>query len=286
LRVAELWEADPTRLLHEATALRLCHDLTPTNVPVVLDLDPDALVLATGHAPLDWTDLRRGLLEDREPAFSPGTAATLGKVLGQWHRATRLNADRLRGDLQGGDVCFDQLRVTPFYNFTADRLPELAPHLLHFAADLEREDFPVLVHGDFSPKNFLVGGTGLWVIDHEVAHVGSGCFDLAFLLAHLVLKSVHLKHRQVALREMASTFGRTYEAASGRELAPDWVRVSAHVGCLVLARVHGKSPATYLVENDRALADQIGRRILSNHNRANAAEWPWTQFAPDVGIDL
>jgi 5-methylthioribose kinase len=286
LRVAELWEADPARLLHEATALRICHDVTPSNVPAVLDLDPNALVLVIGHAPLGWMDLRHGLLEDREVAFSPAIAATLGAVLGQWHRASRLHIDRLRDDLAGGDICFDQLRVAPFYNFTAGRLPEFAAQLLHFAADLGGEASPVLVHGDFSPKNVLAGTTGLWVIDHEVAHIGSGCFDLAFFLAHLLLKSVHLRHRRVALRQMAIAFGNTYEAAAGKELAPDWVRVHAHVGCLVLARVYGKSPAAYLSDGDRTLAVRIGRQILSNHGRAGGADWPWTQLTQGFGQDL
>ena len=35
-----------------------------------------------------------------------------------------------------------------------------------------------LVHGDLSPKNVLLGGGGLWVIDFEVAHVGDPAFDL------------------------------------------------------------------------------------------------------------
>ena len=36
-----------------------------------------------------------------------------------------------------------------------------------------------IVHGDYSPKNVLIGG-GLWVIDFEAVHFGDPAFDVAF----------------------------------------------------------------------------------------------------------
>src|SRR5260370_576343 len=48
-----------------------------------------------------------------------------------------------------------------------------------------------LVHGDYSPKNVLLGDDGLWVLDFEVGHLGDPVFDVAFLLNHLLLKAIH-----------------------------------------------------------------------------------------------
>ena len=46
----------------------------------------------------------------------------------------------------------------------------------------------VLVHGDVSPKNILVGPDGPVLLDAECAWFGDPAFDLAFCLNHLLLK--------------------------------------------------------------------------------------------------
>ena len=47
-----------------------------------------------------------------------------------------------------------------------------------------------LVHGDYAPKNILLGRDGAWILDAEVAHVGNPVFDLAFFLAFPLLTAV------------------------------------------------------------------------------------------------
>ena len=44
------------------------------------------------------------------------------------------------------------------------------------------------MHGDFSPKNLLIGPDGPVVLDAECAWYGDPAFDLAFVLNHLLLK--------------------------------------------------------------------------------------------------
>ena len=46
----------------------------------------------------------------------------------------------------------------------------------------------MLVHGDFSPKNLLIGPAGPVILDAECAWYGDPAFDLAFVLNHLLLK--------------------------------------------------------------------------------------------------
>ena len=104
------------------------------------------------------------------------------------------------------------------------------------------------VHGDYSPKNILVGGDEPWVIDFEVVHLGDPVFDLAFMLNHLLLKSLHRPELADALKQCARAFFAGYEAEAPTELIPDGRYLRGHVGCLMLARVDGKSPAEYLTE--------------------------------------
>jgi 5-methylthioribose kinase len=103
-----------------------------------------------------------------------------------------------------------------------------------------------LVHGDFSPKNVLADGARVSVLDWEVAHYGDPVFDVAFLQAHLLLKAVHRPESSRAYRELADTFLRRYDAAVPDPLRRPDDYLAGQVGCLLLARVDGKSPAEYL----------------------------------------
>ncbi|MGH8940498.1 MAG: phosphotransferase, partial [Actinomycetes bacterium] len=114
----------------------------------------------------------------------------------------------------------------------------------------------------FSPKNVLVGDSDLWVIDFEVAHYGDPAFDLAFLLSHLLLKAVHRPVDAVLFGECAMTFGEAYRGCVPPPLRPEWPYVLGHTGCLLLARVAGKSPAEYLDPAGRSVAHELGRRLL------------------------
>src|SRR6185436_18208555 len=117
----------------------------------------------------------------------------------------------------GDQHCFDQLRLDPYYRFTASRHPDLRD-AFEEAIALARRPL-AMVHGDFSPKNLLVGNDGsVLLIDFEVVHYGDPAFDAAFLLNHLLLKQARTLGLTVAneLRE--------FETAA----------VIRHLGCLHL----------------------------------------------------
>lgn len=266
LRVAARWDADPSRSATEADALRLLHGITPDHVPEVLASDPDAHVLAVRRAPADWQDWRAVLLD------SPGDedvdrGRTAGTVLGRWHAATWGSA-AVRAAFERSDA-FEQLRLDPFHRELIRRgaaPPELIDPLVEELAEARQ----CLVHGDYSPKNILVGD-GLWVIDAEVAHVGAAVFDLAFLVAHLALKAVRAPRHAELLRRTAAAFLDGYEAENAGRVAPE--RVAAHAAAVMLSRVHGKSPATYLDPEQSHRAALSARQTLRDPSRGPAGLW-------------
>ena len=75
---------------------------------------------------------------------------------------------------------FDQLRIDPYYRTTASRHPELRREFDDLIAT-SLEIRTSLVHGDYSPKNMLVRGENIFLIDFEVVHWGDPSFDAAFL---------------------------------------------------------------------------------------------------------
>ena len=85
------------------------------------------------------------------------------------------------------DELFHALRLEPYLEATARAHPDLASRL-NALVETTRTTKRVLVHGDFSPKNLLIGPAGPVILDAECAWYGDPAFDLAFVLNHLLLK--------------------------------------------------------------------------------------------------
>jgi 5-methylthioribose kinase len=268
LRVAEEWLASRDRVLTEATALELAARLTPGAVPLVLDCDPERFVMVMQRAPVDWRDWKTQLLHGE---INAGVAGRLGHLLATWQTATTNRC--LLGDRFADPAPFEELRIDPYYRTIMRRYPQQADRI---AAVLERmaQQQVCLVHGDFSPKNVLVGqGDQLWVIDWEVAHLGDNAFDVAFLLNHLRLKSLHRPSWADRYCESARRFIDALIAGLTSDLAVDWRYVAEHIGCLMLARVDGKSPVEYLTDNQRQQARQLGMTLLRDPPTAPDQLW-------------
>jgi hypothetical protein len=282
LAVADEWLADPKRLLHEAYALRLAATLTPDAVPSVMDVDADRLVLLLERAPLSWLNWRARLLTTGADGVAIKVAARLGDVLGIWHAATSACPADLAPGLASAARSFVELRLDPFYFTVAARLPELAAPVQAAAARLVAASRPVLVHGDFSPKNVLFDEENpgrLWVLDFEVAHLGAGVFDVAFLLAHLVCKGAYRPGDAAVLAQCGRAFLAAYAAAVPPPMHPAWADVAEQLACLLLARVHGKSPAAYLSPIARAAIDTVARRLMRDPGPDAGAAWAYLHDA-------
>jgi 5-methylthioribose kinase len=255
LRVAQEWFADPTRILVEAAALRLAGELDPTAVPKVIDSDEQTLTLTVERAQEHWQDWKSRLLDG---AVEPAVARAVATALARWHSGTA-GQDELAARFDNGH--FESLRIDPYYRVAAAANRDLAGVVNTLADQLLREP-ACLVHGDFSPKNILTDGARAWVIDWEVAHYGAPVFDLAFLNTHLLLKAVHRPEDAGNYRVAAEAFNDGYTASVREDLRTAPEQLAAHVGCLLLARVDGKSPAEYLTTHGRERARELAVAAL------------------------
>lgn len=256
LAVAEEWHVKRERASTEARALREARCLTPAYVPALVDADERACALVVQRAPRDWEPLKERLLRGD---VDRGIARTLGRLLARWHTSSALEAGRLR-PLFDDREAFDQLRVDPYYRAAAARNPDVAGRV-RWCADRMEARRTCLVHGDFSPKNVLVGPDAVWVIDFEVAHWGDPAFDVAFMLSHLLLKALHRRAHGPALEAAADAFLSAYRAGvPAIGLDEPWTALQ--VGCLLLARVDGKSPVEYLDDGRRTTARTLACALL------------------------
>ena len=251
LRVKDEWLADRSRIRRERDALLASAKLLPPGwVPHVLWSDDANYLYAMEAFALDaesWKDkLLRGEL-DASVARRAGLALGL-TVRGSW-RSRELAA-------QFGDrIAFDQLRTDPYYRQIARRHPDIAPAVEEWLAESAEKNV-ALTHGDWSPKNMVVDGERLVFIDYECAHFGDPGYDAAFVANHLVLKAFHRPELADDYLRLARTCF-TWTLAVLPAAAFSWFERATvrHLGFLLLARIDGKSPAEYIV--DESLKETI-----------------------------
>ncbi len=266
LRVAQDWSSSPERVIVEAAALEWAHRVRPHNVPAVIDLDEERLVLTLECAPEGASNWKRALLAG---SIEPAIGRSLGEALADWH--TKSAHDPVVLERFARHNHFFDLRIAPFFLATAKVHAELADAIHDVVARMEARRI-CLVHGDFSPKNVLFGPDWHWVLDWETAHCGDPTFDLAFLLSHLLCKAVHRPVDAARYRVCADAFLSAY--AEHSPLAIDRGELGRQIGCLLLARVDGKSPVDYLDSEARARVRTIGRRAVTLGSLEVGVLWP------------
>lgn len=244
LRVEQDWFSDRTRVFRESGAMRMLRPHLPGGaVPEVLFEDRENCLFAMTAAPAGSANWKAQLLEG---TIESRTAEQVARVLGLMFRASWRNPEWETGF--GDQTVFDQLRLDPYYRSTALRHPDLRPAAEQLLEASGQRRF-CLVHGDWSPKNFLVSDGGVMAIDFEVIHFGDPAFDSAFLLNHLLLKSFYRPEWAGRYRDLARAFWETLRCT----MPPaEWFEGATleHLGWLLLARIDGKSPAEYIRDPD------------------------------------
>jgi 5-methylthioribose kinase len=258
LRVQADWFSDRNRAFRESAAMRWLAPHLPTgSLPEILFEDRENFLFAMAAAPREaetWKALlMRG--EAGVPVVEAIARMLSTMVSASWRDP---EAERLFGD----QTVFDQLRIDPYYRTTAFRHPDLRPQFDRLLRESSCRRVS-LVHGDWSPKNFLVSSAGVMAIDFEVTHFGDPSFDSAFLLNHLLLKSFYRPGWSAQFARLAGKFWELYRA--GLPPGCDWIEPAtiSHLGCLLLARIDGKSPAEYITEPAlQTRVRQFARRLM------------------------
>ena len=249
LRVAADWRAPVERNIYEARWMRHAAGFAPR----LLGQDEESGALAMEFLPPDNHPLWKNQL--RDGVADEGFAAHVARSLAAIHAATA--ADPAIAAEFPADGIFYDIRLEPYLVAVARAHPDLADRL-HGLVATTQANKNALVHGDVSPKNILCGPAGPIFLDAECAWWGDPAFDLAFCLNHLLLKCLWTPTaRDGFLRcfdALASTYlrGVTWEATAALEQ-----RAAALLPGLFLARVDGKSPVEYIV--DEAQKNQVRR---------------------------
>lgn len=256
LRVAADWRSDPARASVEVAALRTLRRLLgPGTVPSVLWEDAQHHRFAMERIDPSFRNWRDELNHRR---VALDTAQRVGELLAAMHGQSA--ADPHIAEQFANREYFVQLRIEPFFRRIAQRNPDLAAQVDE-AIQVLLAPGSALVHGDFSPKNMLVRGHEVVILDCEVAHWGNPRFDLAFCLMHLMLDGLH-KPPAGPFVQAALTMLDAYESvASASVFDAALVRIT---GCLVLARLEGDSPIDFLGELDAPRVKELAVELIRN----------------------
>ncbi len=259
LKVSADWRVPVERNRFEAAWLRTVAAILPDAVPPLLGEDRETGLFAMAFLePERYRLWKAELMAGRVDAEA---AAAVGEALARIHRATAGDADIARRFATDG--LFHALRLEPYLEATARARPEVAGELRRLSNETASTR-QALVHGDVSPKNIMLGPRGPVFLDAECAWYGDPAFDLAFCLNHLLLKAVQLPDHRGPFLDSYAALADTYLAGirftSPRELA---ARAARLLPGLLLARIDGKSPVEYLVDEEkRALVRALAIRLL------------------------
>jgi 5-methylthioribose kinase len=262
LRVNVDWFSDPERIGIEAKALRLLNRVAPAGTtPAFIFEDMANHLLGMEAVPEPHENWKSVLLSGR---IVPDHFEQFGLLLGAIHRGSSESGRELR-EVFSDTAYFESLRLEPYYLYTAEKIAAGCAFLQELARETLRHK-DSLVHGDFSPKNTLICGRKLILLDYEVVHFGDPAFDLGFALTHFLSKAHHLPAARNRLANTAESFWQVYRAEISRL---EWAeglerRVVRHtLGCL-LARVAGKSPLEYLTSKESARQRDVVLSLLTN----------------------
>jgi len=244
LKVAADWRAPVERNHWEVEWMRMAAAIVPAAVPEILGEDRDTGCFAMAFLPPDRYPVWKAQLE--AGIVDRPTAVAVGDTLGRIHAAT---ADR--PDIAARfptDRIFYAIRLEPYLIATGRVHSDLAARLDELV-ETTRRTKRVLVHGDFSPKNLLIGPAGPVIVDAECAWYGDPAFDLAFVLNHLLLKGAWCPQWRERYAHAFAALSAAYFAHVGWEArARCDARTAALLPGLMLARIDGKSPVEYLAD--------------------------------------
>ena len=258
LKVEKQWHVPVDRVYAEINWLELANRLVPGHVPKVLGVSKEF-----GLYVMEWLDsAKHSNWKDRlfQGIFDDGVGTELASVLATLHARTA-NDDQIARQFANHEN-FYLLRLEPYLIESARINPDVAAELIELVHRQQSIDI-ALLHGDVSPKNILLGPDGVVLVDAECACVGDPSFDVAFILNHLLLKSVALHRLEARMIELLCEVSNAYFSRVTWEDAYSLEKRVVHLlSALLLARVDGRSPVEYLSDTDRSLVRNRALRLL------------------------
>ncbi|MEX2497204.1 MAG: aminoglycoside phosphotransferase family protein [Woeseia sp.] len=258
LKVEKDWTVPTNRVFSEIAWLQEAAGIVPGHVPRVIAVNEQARAFVMQF--LDEKVNRNWKALLMEGAVEEGAGQKIASVVGRIHEATASRPD-VRKRFQNS-ANFYLLRLESYLIEAASSNPDLSRELIDLVHSVQHHPL-VLVHGDVSPKNIFLGANDAILLDAECACFSDPAFDVAFLLNHLLLKSVYRpKFRSGFLQLLQEIHDEYMTYVTWEPKGILEARIARLLPGLMLARVDGKSPVEYLSTKQRSTVRKVARKLL------------------------
>ncbi len=263
LTVKEDWFAPVDRNNYEANYFNVCKKILPAPFPKILGHDKKEFILA-----MEWFNSKNYTLWKKEllnKNISVSNAESIAKILAKIH-SVFYNKKKYEKIFTNDKTFFD-IRIEPYIIFTSRSYPKYKSNFLAAANSLVMNK-STIIHGDFSPKNILIGKKSPIILDAETACWGDPIFDLTFCSNHLVLKSILHLDKKKSYIDVLHKFIVKYFSYLKIEKKDDCIiRFINLLPLLMLARIDGKSPVEYFDECKKKYVRTFGQALLDKKTK-------------------
>ena len=242
LLVKKEWIADTNRIKFEYYWLNHCRNILNKNIPKTYEFNNKKKYIVMEYLNNSKYKTLKELYFKK--IINLNTIRLISKHLYKIH--SKSNNYKIKILFKGNRNNFNDLRLDPYFN----EVGRVYPKYKEYVKDLNKNyliNSSTLIHGDFSPKNILIGKNKIVYLDAECCNFGDPIFDLVFFSNHLLLKSIFIKDKSKEFIKSYIIFYKEYLKNLNAKKSKQYVdRIIKMTPIMMLARIDGKSPVEYI----------------------------------------
>ena len=242
LLVKKEWMVDTNRIKFEYYWLSHCRSILNKNIPKLYEFNNEKKYIVMEY--LNNTKYKTLKELYFKKIINLNTIKLISKHLYKIHsKSSDFKTQKL---FQGNRNNFNDLRLDPYFNEVGRVYPKYKDYIKNLNKNY-LVNSSTLVHGDFSPKNILIGKNKIVYLDAECCNFGDPVFDLVFFSNHLLIKSIVIKDKSKEFVKSYITFYQEYLKNLNAKNYKLYInRIIKMTPIMMLARIDGKSPVEYI----------------------------------------
>ena len=242
LLVKKKWIANTNRIKFEYLWLKHCQNILKRNIPNTYEFNNKKKYIVMEYLKTSQYKTLKQLYFNK--IININTIRSISKHLYKIH--SNSSNYKTKKTFEGNYKNFYDLRLDPYFNEVGRVYPKYKGYIKKINENYIKHS-NTLVHGDFSPKNILVGKNKIIYLDAECCNFGDPVFDLVFFTNHLLIKSIFFKDKSQEFIKLYISFYREYLSNLSTKHFNSYIdRIIKMTPIMLLSRVDGKSPVEYI----------------------------------------
>ena len=242
LLVKKKWIANTNRIKFEYLWLKHCQNILKRNIPNTYEFNNKKKYIVMEYLKTSQYKTLKQLYFNK--IININTIRSISKHLYKIH--SNSNDYKTKKTFEGNYKNFYDLRLDPYFNEVGRVYPKYKGYIKKINESYIKHS-NTLVHGDFSPKNILVGKNKIIYLDAECCNFGDPVFDLVFFTNHLLIKSIFFKDKSQEFIKLYISFYKEYLSNLSTKNFNSYIdRIIKMTPIMLLSRVDGKSPVEYI----------------------------------------